>query len=350
MIKKIDIKQILLNICGFCRKYILPLLTPTVKFAGKILHAVCFIILLFTGIWMLAAMPVMLKIPGWAMALFAASFLILLLSGIRRRSSLAIVMILELSFAGYCRFLTPQEQFRDVEFRRVFAVKPDVEFSGVDGRFKVINLRQNRYPAGYDEDAPYDDIFNTVEFDAAKVNSVQLAMVYWDNMDYAAHTMLNFKFSDGKELTVSVEPRTPVGIDRKPFTCLCKQQELLFILGDPEDLLDLRSKIRGEDLYLFETNFTAGESRIILEHILKRVHKLYRQPEFYDLIKANCVTAWLPALKAARPALKWDYRALFNGYFDRLMFEQDTLCPRAGESFESLKNRSFVRGKSCGNL
>ena len=175
-------------------------------------------------------------------------------------------------------------------------------------------------------------------------------MVYWDNQSLVAHTMLNFKFTDGKNLALSVEPRTPVDSDRKPLTCLNKQQELLIILGTPEDLFDLRIKYRKEDLYLYQTNFTPAECRIILEDIIAKVDRLDKNPEFYDLIRANCITAVYPALQKAAPQLKYELRVLFNGLFDRMLFENKILKHNDKESFESLKSRSLTAGKIQGKL
>ncbi len=320
---------------------------------GKIIFKIFWFILrlaiLFAGVWMLAAMPVVLHLPGWATGIFSFAAVFLFIAGFKYKSTVIPLLILETAFITYFVTLTPEEQFKNVEFRRVFAVKPEIRYLD-DNRFEVINLRQNRYPENYDEDAPYDDVFVNKIFDLSKVESMQFVTVYWDGMCYAAHNMLNFKFSDGNELTVSVEPRTPAGVDRQPFTCLCKQQELLFILSDPGDLLDLRSRVRGEDMYVFETTFTPLECQAILTGIIGKVYSLYHNAEFYDLIKANCITALLPYFRNARPGLQWDARCLFNGFFDRLLFEQDVLIRRPGESFESLKSRSFIKGKSQGRL
>ena len=321
----------------------------TVKCLCNILWFILRTAVLLIALWMLAAMPVVLRLPAWAMLIFTLCTLLLLITGFKRKTPVAALMIMEAAFIAYFVTLTPEEQFKNVEFRRVFAVKPEIRYLD-DNRFEVINLRQNRYPENYDEDAPYDDIFVNEIFDLSQVESMQFVSVYWDGMCYAAHNMLNFKFSDGRELTVSVEPRTPLGVDRQPFTCLCKQQELLFILSDPGDLLDLRSRVRGEDMYVFDTNFTPEECRAALSSIIRKVHDLYHRPEFYDLIKANCITALLPALRSARPELQWDARCLLNGFFDRLLFDQNVLCHRPGESFESLKSRSFIQGKSQGKL
>lgn len=316
----------------------------------KLLFFILSLILLIAGVWMSAAMPVVLKsIPSGVITLFLLIALLLFFAGMWKKRYHLALLIMEAAFAGYFITLTPQEQFRNVEFQRVFATVPEIKYLDND-RFEVINIRRNRYPDYYDEDAPYNDIFERDVFDMGKVASVQFAAVHWGGMDLVAHTMLNFKFTDGKELTVSVEPRTPVGVDREAFTCMCKQQQLLFILSDTQDLFELRSRVRGENIYIYETTFTPQEARKLLEYIIARCEKLYREPEFYDLIEDNCITALLPGFKAARPDLQWDARIIFNGFFDRLLWEQGVLKCREDESFESLKSRSFIKGKSQGQL
>ena len=330
------------------------LLIASLKFIFcKIKKCLLFIlssVLLLSGLLISAGMPLVFRtLPPWLITLSTLLFLFLFIAGLWKRRYHLALLIMEAALAGYFVTLTPQEQFKDVEFQRIFATKPQINYLD-DDRVEVINIRRNRYPDDYDERGPYNDIFVTDTFDLSKVDSVQFASVHWGGMDYVAHTMLNFKFTDGKELAVSVEPRTPVGVDREAFTCLCKQQELLFILSDPEDLFDLRSRVRGENIYIYEMTFTPAESRKLLEFIIARCDDVHKKPEFYDLIKANCITAMLPGFKAARPELQWDARILFNGYFDRLLWEQDVLKCRDGESFESLKSRSFIKGKSQGEL
>ena len=322
-----------------------------VKFLKKFLSAALTAVLLLAGIWMIAALPVVMNlVPRILPVILQWAATVLFIMGFRAKSFHFMLLILEVTFAGYFFTLTPAEQFRGVKFQRIFAVKPQIKYLD-DDRFEVINLRKNRYPADYDEfGETYNDRFINETFSFSEVRSMQLAVVYWNNMDLAAHTMLNFLFTDGRELTVSVETRTPIGVDREPFTCLCNQQELLFILSDPGDLFDLRSSIRGEDLYIYDTEFSAAEAQIILRGVIGRAHDLYHTPEFYNLIKSNCITALLPYMKAARQELKWDVRCLLNGRFDRLLYEQGILKCREGESFESLKSRSFIKGKSQGKL
>ena len=347
---KLIIRKILNKSLPALKKYSGSIARKSGELLCKLSWFICRIAAFTIGIWIVAAMPVVLRLPEYINIIFAAGLAILFLTGSRRRKGGTLILLtVEAAFIIHFAALTPEEQFKDVKFRRVFAVKPAIRYLDKN-KFEVINLRKNRYPADYDENATYCDIFVNEFFDLTKVESMQFITVYWDGMWYAAHNMLNFKFSDGKELTVSVEPRTPVGVDRKPFTCLCKQQELLFILSDPEDLLDLRNRVRGEDMYIFETSFTPLECRKILSGIISKAGKLHRDPEFYDLIKANCITALLPYFRHARPELQWDVRCLFNGLIDRMLFDQNVLARRPGESFESLKSRSFIKGKSQGKL
>lgn len=303
------------------------------------------LLLLLAGIWLFAAAPMLLRIPEIPGIIFRISIILLFIAGFRDKHYHIMLALCELFSLLFFLPLTPQLQFRDREFMRQFAVKPAINYLS-DGKFEVIRLRNNRYRTVDD----YDENYQNVSFDPAKVSAMDIAMVYWDNQSLVAHTMLNFKFTDGKNLALSVEPRTPVDSDREPLTCLNKQQELLIILGTPEDLFDLRIKYRKEDLYLYQTNFTPAECRIILEDIIAKVDRLDKNPEFYDLIRANCITAVYPALQKAAPQLKYELRVLFNGLFDRMLFENKILKHNDKESFESLKSRSLTAGKIQGKL
>lgn len=306
--------------------------------------------LLLLTLWFLPAAHVVLALPEWMDCLFWLIAIILFAGGFSYHAAHKMLAIIAGTFLLYFISLTPRQQFANTKFLRIFAVKPDIEYLA-DGKFKVLNLRDNRYPVNYDEYAPYDDVFRSdLTFDPAKLEKVQLAVVYWEDFFYIAHNMLNFHFSDGKNLTVSVEPRTPEGVDREAFTCLCKQHEVLLILSVPEDLFDLRTKIRGEDLYLYELDLTREEAGKLLDFILKKTRSLARNPEFYHLTAANCITTLWPGFQQAKPEIKCNWRLYFNGFIDRMFFEQNLLKHRKGESFEALKSRSLIPGKSQGEL
>lgn len=311
----------------------------------KIADILLLIFLFAAGIWCLAAFPIILKLPVWINILFNIFLCGLLVAGFRWKSFHYSALTAELSLIIFFISLTPEEQFKDVTFLRQFEIKPSIIFNP-DGTFEVINLRKNVYRTMDD----YDRIFVNETYDPVKVQSMELAIVHWAGWDHIAHAMLNFKFSDGKNLAVSVEPRTPENVDRKGFTCMCKQHETLFILSVPEDLFDLRTHHRGEDLFLYQTTFTADECRRFLDWVIARTDKLSREPEFYHLITDNCITSLVPGFKAARPSLKMDLRIFFSGYFARMLFDQNVLVRRERESFESLRSRSFAKGKSQGKL
>ena len=302
--------------------------------------------LLFAGIWCAAAAPVFLHLPKTISWIFQISLLLLFFAGFRKKNYHIMLAIAEISFLASFTAITPEQQFRNRRFMRQFETKPSIIRTTGSNLFTVNNFRSNIYRTCED----YDDCFVSRTFDLGKVQSMDLAIVYWDGMSLVAHTMLQFNFSDGQKLVISVEPRTPVDSNREPLTCLCRQQELLFIIGSPDDLLDLRSVYRGEDLYLYQTAFTPEQCRIILEDIIAEVDRLNSDPRFYDLLTANCITALSPSIKKGCPTINYDWRLIFNGYFDRMLFEQKLLCHRPGESFESLKSRSFIPGKSQGKL
>lgn len=82
--------------------------------------------------------------------------------------------------------------------------------------------------------------------------------------------------------------------------------------------------------------------------IVGKAAKLEKNPEFYNSISVNCTTAFAPMIRQIDPEFPSDIRLIFNGYFDRLLFEAGYLKRRESESFGSLKSRSYIPGKSSG--
>ena len=244
--------------------------------------------------------------------------------------------------AAFYVFITPEAQFGNIKkWEDCCARKPTVQ--KLDGnKFRIENVRDFRYRTPDDFDIRY---FTGV-YDADALKSLDLAVSHWDGMDDIAHTMLCFNFSDGKSLALSVEMRCPKGTSRGYYTTFFKQHALIYIWATPEDILNLRSNYRGEAMYLYRTAATPEEVRKLFLMLMKRTDELSGREEFYRTVFGNCTTEWLPYLKATRPTLRWDIRALINGSFDRLLFEQGFLSHRDGEIFESLRARSFVQKTS----
>ena len=87
----------------------------TVKCLCNILWFILRTAVLLIALWMLAAMPVVLRLPAWAMLIFTLCTLLLLITGFKRKTPVAALIIMEAAFIAYFVTLTPEEQFKNVE-------------------------------------------------------------------------------------------------------------------------------------------------------------------------------------------------------------------------------------------
>lgn len=240
--------------------------------------------------------------------------------------------------------LTPERRFASerwsVECRRV----PELKFLP-DGKVAISNIRNFRYRTAEDFDIRYkNDVF-----DPEKLASLDIALSYWYKVDLVAHMLLCFNFRDGRKLAVSFEPRVPDGKKGGSFFLgIYRQYGRMMLFAAPEDIFDLRSRYRGETLYIYRCAVNGAELKNIFLHIANQAEEIMHKNGFYHSITDNCTTGFREALRHSARLEEFDLRWIFNGLFDRYLFEKGFLERRNGESFGSLKSRSFVPGLCSG--
>lgn len=241
---------------------------------------------------------------------------------------------------GYFVQLTPQDRFASVRWQAPWLNRPEA-VRQADGRILFRNVRDFCYKSEDKYLVRYKDVI----VDPAMAESIDLAISHWDDQEAVAHTMLRFNFKNAEPLVLSMETRIPEGKTQNAVSGLFKQYEIIPVVGTPEDLFDLRTKFRGEDFYLYRTCATPEQTRQTLWALFDRLN---RPAEFYNTLTSNCTTTLAEFADAVGIDPLEDFRVLINGYSDQLMFELGFLQHREGESFASLKNRCYIRGKSSG--
>ena len=246
----------------------------------------------------------------------------------------------EIGITLYFFSITPQERFSSAVWQRPWTHRPSAVILK-NGSIQFKKIRDFRYRTADDFSIRY----RTMTVDPAELRSLDLALSHWDGMEAVAHTMLAFNFTRNRTLVLSMETRLPEGISQNAVAGLFKQYEIIPVLGTPEDLFDLRIKFRGEDFYRYRTNATEKQARQILTAVTSY---LSREPEFYNTLTCNCSTSLAFLLDSIGKDPVNDIRLLINGFSDRMLYDLGYLAHRRGESFASLKNRSYIPGKSRG--
>lgn len=305
--------------------------------SGKYLF---FAVLALIALWCVGVACWMWHFPVWAWAAFAVALAGLLISSMWIPEAKWMLLIVEISVMTSFFLTTPERAFKDVKWNDECEEIAQVRIW--NGKFFIFSLRSFEYRTAED----FDKCYTYTVLDPALLESMDIAFSDW-GIPFGAvkHMLLKFNFKDGKELAVSFEPRVKKGMRGGLFLPgIYKQYGQMMLLSEPEDIFDLRSVYRGEDLYCYRTT---ARGRVLEQMFLKvmfRALHLNRKPEFYHSVFANCTTG-LSGVLNSDPRLKNpDWRAILNGYFEKYLFEQGFLEHRCGESFNSLKARSYVNG------
>jgi hypothetical protein len=206
----------------------------------------------------------------------------------------------------------------------------------------VYNVRQCRWNSEEDFRLRH----GTWKFRWIDVASVDFIVVPFQSTPQIAHTMLSFGLRDGRYLVASIEARQEVGESYSPTLGAMKQYELIYVLGDEQDVVGLRAEARRDDVYIHRSIATAGQSGRLLRDILTRTNTIHAHPEFYDTLTNNCTTNLVDHINACWPELvpANDPRLFLPGHSDQLAFQLgllQTILP-----FDQARQRAYVSGKA----
>lgn len=215
------------------------------------------------------------------------------------------------------------------------AVLARAEFDG--DRVTVRNIRNFRHTGdGQFEIGYYDKTFRL-----ADARTVDFLVVPFAGSPELAHTMLSFGFEGERYVAVSVEARRERGETYDPVRGLLDGYELMYVVGDERDLVQLRTNVWLDDVYLYRTQASPEQARKLFVDVMRRVNQLAERPEFYNTVTNNCTTNVVNHVNRLMPGrVPLDRRILLNGRSDRLAYDLGLLL--ADGSFEEIKAKARV--------
>jgi hypothetical protein len=247
--------------------------------------------------------------------------------------SLAVWFGLLLVTILWWRSLRPKS---DRDWKTGMDVLPHIELARDD--LPIRRFRNFRYTASGDPLPQYDDR----TFDLGKLSSLDYFLSHWSG-SVIAHTLVSFGFDDGQFLVVSVESRLQRWQSYSPLRGLFRAYELIFVIGGERDIIQLRTSIRRERIYLYRVHMPRQEVRQLLVYYLARAAKLEKRSEWYNSITSNCTTN---LFYHGRNRVPWwlTPHILLNGLSARAMNLRgflDTSLP-----FNELHTRSDIRERA----
>ena len=216
---------------------------------------------------------------------------------------------------------------------------PQITFDG--NTVTIQSIRNTDYRSADDYTPAYYDR----TFDLRRVQSVDFMVVPFQSVKAAAHTFLIFGFEDGERLAISVEARRERTESYSPLKGLLRQCELMYVIADERDVILLRTKHRGDRVYLYPIKASQEHVREMFESMLRRTDQFRSQPEFYNTLTNNCTSNILQHFNQVNDRqLPANLKVLFPGYSDQLVYDLGLIESQL--PFERLQQISEITEKA----
>jgi hypothetical protein len=112
----------------------------------------------------------------------------------------------------------------------------------------------------------------------------------------------------------------------------------MYVVCDERDAILRRTRNpRRHDVYLYRLAADGLAVRQFFLDYATSINELAGEPQWYHGLTTNCTTT---IYMRGRGHMRWDWRMLFNGSLDRLLYERQWLDQRL--PFEELKRQSLV--------
>ena len=173
----------------------------------------------------------------------------------------------------------------------------------------------------------------------SQITGMDLAINYWGS-PWIAHPIVSFQFADALPLCFSIETRRTIRQEYSALAGLYRQYTLIYVVADERDVIRLRSNYRKEDVYLYHTLASPAQARARFREYISTINSLHDNPRWYNAVTNNCTTS-IRNQRAVQRRVPWDWRILFNGKADEMLY-QDHAIATGGLSFTELKQSSLI--------
>ncbi|MDD2871965.1 MAG: DUF4105 domain-containing protein [Candidatus Gracilibacteria bacterium] len=197
------------------------------------------------------------------------------------------------------------------------AILPEITFNS--GSINIKNVRNFSYIS----DTQYTPNYYDETYDIDKLETLYYIIEPFSDYDGPAHTMLSFGFSDGKYATISAEIRKEIGETFDPFRGIMNQYEIVYIVGDENDLIKLRANYRKDTVRMYPVNTPKEKIQQLFQTALHRADKLTKEPEFYNTLWNTCTTSILKHVNSLREEkiTGFDTKILLPSNSDKIAYD-----------------------------
>ena len=263
-----------------------------------------------------------------AAALWAAAWLVAFVVWRPIWSPFILLLVLFAGLFLWWRTLRPSQLRRwDPHYAHTARISLDRDLLTIDG------LRNSEY-RGLGDSSPR---FETRSLHLSNLRGVDALLLAWGSQ-WMSHPMFIFDFASDGRICISVEVRYRDGQQFSLLRSLYRQQELIYIVSDERDAILRRTKfLSGHNLYLYSLRVDDVASRQFLLEYVGSVNALANEPRWYHGLTTNCTTS---VYAQGRGHMRWDWRMLFNGALDKLLYDRRLLDQSL--PFADLKKLSWI--------
>ncbi len=193
----------------------------------------------------------------------------------------------------------------------------------VSGSHVVINNVRNFEWRSKDD---YTPRWETREYDLDRLVSADMFLSYWMG-PAIAHTLISFGFDDGRHLVFSLEIRKERHESFSAIGGFFRQFESVLIAADENDIVRVRSNVRGEDVHTYPLRLPRPVLRSLFLSYVDEAGELEATPRFYNTLTSNCTTVVYTLARRIDPSLPLDHRLLLSGYLPGYLQDLGVLAP-----------------------
>jgi len=248
----------------------------------------------------------------------------------RRPHAPVFFIVLFLGVVAWELFIPPSH---DRPWRPEVAVMPRATIDG--DHVHITGVRDFKYRSLNDFTTHYEER----DVQLSHMTGLDFFVSYWSEGP-VAHTFLSFIFDNAPPLSISIETRPEVGEGFDPIASLFKQFELIYVVGDENDLVRVRTNYRKETVYLYHLNSSPDDVRRLFMIYLNRINELADRPEFYHLLSNSCTINIIRYANAAGRTGRFDIRHLLNGLIDSYLYHSGRVNTTL--DFDELRRRSQI--------
>jgi len=196
----------------------------------------------------------------------------------------------------------------------------------------------------YRTEADFTPRWETRTVRLSQITGIDVAIDYWGS-PWISHPIVSFQFADALPVCFSIETRKTTGQTYSALRGLYRQYSLIYIVADERDSIRVRTNYRrGEDVYLYHALVSQTQARERFLEYLNSINKLRDHSRWYNAVTSNCTTS-IRAQRSVNERAPWDWRMLFNGKMDEMLYE-DHVIATGGLPFAELKQRSLINKRA----